>query len=245
LTLTGTATINGTGNHLDNVLVGNSGANVLTGGRGNDILDGGAGFDRMLGGAGNDTYVVDNVRDVVMETANEGVDVVRSSVTYALGANVENLTLTGTAASNGTGNCLNNRLTGNSVNNVLNGGHGNDVLDGGAGADKLTGGKGADYFVFSNPLGPTNRDTVTDFKFGEGDRILLAESVFDQFGGKASLDGFFRYLTQTADGNDFIVYDQASGKLYYDHSGEGFAMAEFVTLLNKPQDLMECAFVIL
>ena len=78
----------------------------------------------MIGGIGNDTYVVDNAGDVVTENANEGTDTVQSAVTYTLGANVENLTLTGAAAINGTGNALDNVLTGNSANNVLTGGAG-------------------------------------------------------------------------------------------------------------------------
>ncbi|HCZ16815.1 MAG TPA: type I secretion protein, partial [Candidatus Accumulibacter sp.] len=80
--------------------------------------------------AGNDTYVIDNTGDVVTENAGEGADLVRSSVSYTLTANVENLTLTGTSALNGTGNTLNNVLTGNSGNNVLSGGTGADTLIG-------------------------------------------------------------------------------------------------------------------
>jgi Ca2+-binding RTX toxin-like protein len=244
LTLTGTVAINGTGNTLDNVLTGNSGVNVLTGGAGNDTLDGGAGADRMLGGIGNDTYVVDNTGDVVTENANEGVDLVRSSVTYTLAANVENLTLTGATAINGTGNTLNNALVGNSANNILTGGAGNDTLNGGAGSDTLTGGIGADLFVFSHALGSTNRDTLTDFNAAEGDRVQLDRTAFGQIGGKTSLDGMFRHLTQAADGNHFIVYDRATGKLFYDQSGQGSAMVEFATLSNRPQDLVPGAFVI-
>src|SRR4029077_15383287 len=94
LTLTGTTAINGTGNTLDNILTGNSAANTLTGGAGNDILNGGAGADTLRGGTGNDTYVVDAAGDSVTENANEGTDMVQSSVTYTLGTNLENLTLT-------------------------------------------------------------------------------------------------------------------------------------------------------
>ncbi|MFM6731750.1 MAG: FG-GAP-like repeat-containing protein, partial [Microcystis panniformis] len=117
LTLTGTANLNGTGNDLNNILTGNSGNNILTGNEGNDILNGAAGTDTMIGGLGNDTYTVDNTGDIVTENLNEGTDTVKASISYTLTDNVENLTLTGTANLNGTGNNLNNILTGNSGNN--------------------------------------------------------------------------------------------------------------------------------
>ncbi len=101
------------------MLIGNSANNVLTGGAGNDRLDGGVGNDTMVGGAGDDIYVVNQVGDVVTETANQGFDTVESSITFTLGSNVENLTLTGTANLNGTGSSANNVLIGNSGNNTL------------------------------------------------------------------------------------------------------------------------------
>ncbi|NCS31494.1 MAG: hypothetical protein GPJ18_24460, partial [Microcystis aeruginosa F13-15] len=140
LTLTGTANLNGTGNNLNNILTGNSGNNILTGLAGNDSLDGKAGTDTMIGGLGNDTYTVDNTGDIVIENLNEGTDTVQASISYTLTDNVENLTLTGTANLNGTGNNLNNILTGNSGNNILTGLAGNDSLDGKAGTDTMIGG---------------------------------------------------------------------------------------------------------
>ena len=151
LTLTGTAAINGSGNELDNTLTGNAASNTLNGGVGNDTLNGAAGTDTLIGGAGNDTYIVDNVGDVITENANEGTDTVQTAMTLpTLAANVENLTLTGTAAVNATGNTLDNVLTGNSAINTLNGGVGNDTLNGAAGADTLIGGLGDDTYIVDN-----------------------------------------------------------------------------------------------
>ena len=89
LTLNGTDNLDATGNGGNNWLVGNNGTNTL---------DGGAGVDEMRGFDGDDTYVVDNALDIVAENPGEGTDSVTSSVNHTLGANVENLTLTGTAA---------------------------------------------------------------------------------------------------------------------------------------------------
>ena len=79
------------------------------------MLNGGAGSDTLAGGKGDDIYVVDLPGDRAQEAANEGYDRVRSSVSFALGANIEELTLTGTAAINGTGNALANTITGNAA----------------------------------------------------------------------------------------------------------------------------------
>ncbi|HMO47928.1 MAG TPA: calcium-binding protein [Rubrivivax sp.] len=207
LTLTGTAAINGTGNGA---------ANLLSGNAGNNVLNGRSGADTMLGGAGNDTYIVDHAGDKVYETTTTsssvnagGVDTVKSSLSFSLAAStgvsfVENLTLTGSAAINGTGNALNNVLTGNSAantlsggagNDTLNGGAGNDVLIGGAGSDRLTGGAGNDIFHFNSTLGS---DTVTDFnsaadtfRFSQaGLRIGNGDTVVDGFAVRHASGGF-------------------------------------------------------
>ncbi len=159
LTLTGSGAINGTGNASNNVIIGNVGVNTLSGHTGADTLS---------GGAGNDTYVLDNSADVVIESLNEGTDTIQSSVTYTLGANVENLTLTGTTAISATGNALDNLLTGNAGINTLNGGDGNDTLNGGPGADGMAGGLGNDSYVV-NVAG----DTITEW-VNQGTDIVQA-----------------------------------------------------------------------
>ncbi|MFM6265049.1 MAG: furin, partial [Dolichospermum sp.] len=96
LTLQGTTNINGTGNDLNNSITGNSGNNAITGGLGNDTLIGGTGADTLVGGVGNDSYYVDSTADIITESVNQGTDIVFTTVTYTLSANVENLTLQGT-----------------------------------------------------------------------------------------------------------------------------------------------------
>ena len=138
----------------DDILNGNGGNDTLNGGTGNDRLNGGLGSDTMNGGLGNDTYVVNSAADVVndpnilqpfpLPPISGGVDTVESSISYTLGSTIENLTLTGFGAINGTGNALNNIINGNGSNNVLSGLGGNDTLNGGLGNDTLNGGDGND-----------------------------------------------------------------------------------------------------
>jgi Ca2+-binding RTX toxin-like protein len=164
LSLTGTTAINGTGNALNNVLTGNSAANVL---------DGEVGADQMVGGAGNDTYVVDNPGDAATEQGSEGTDTVQSAVSYSLSANLENLTLTGSATIDGSGNTLDNVLAGNSAVNVLIGGAGNDVLDGREGSDTLVGGTGDDTYVVDTP-----GDVVTELANEGTDTVQTALQIY-------------------------------------------------------------------
>ncbi len=170
----------------NDTLDGGDGNDTLDGGDGNDTLDGGVGVDSMDGGDGNDTYFVDNSDDIVKEVFDDELggtaDTVFASVTYSLapgtpdnqGYGIENLTLTGSADINATGNDKNNVLTGNSGNNVLDGGVGVDSIDGGNGNDTLFGGLGNDTLN-----GGADNDTYlfdTDLVLG-GDRLIDASGI--------------------------------------------------------------------
>jgi len=179
-------------------LVGTTHADTLTGGAGADTLNGGADIDRLIGGAGNDTYYVSDT-DVVVELPGGGVDTVSTSSSYALGANVENLTLTGAGRAGGFGNALANEIIGNSGanriegaagNDTINGAGGADTLVGGAGDDRLTGGAGNDTFIINRGDG---HDVITDF--GNGSDVLDLSSFY----------GAGLHPTITASGADSIL----------------------------------------
>jgi Ca2+-binding RTX toxin-like protein len=158
--------VSGTSQHS---IYGNTHANTLNGTSGNDYIDGvhntGNTGDTMTGGAGDDTYVVNNNHDHVVENTGQGIDTVLLKATsYTLAANVENLTAQGSVAHNVVGNQSDNLITASSGNDTINGGAGNDIIKAGAGADMLTGGTGHDMFAFS-AVGAGSK--ATDFHPGE------------------------------------------------------------------------------
>jgi Ca2+-binding RTX toxin-like protein len=228
LTLTGTAAINGWGNSLNNTITGNSAANILIGGAGNDVLDGCGGADTLTGGLGDDTYIVDVAWDVVTELANEGTDTVKASLSYTLSANVENLTLTGTAAINGTGNSLNNTITGNSAANILNGG---------AGSDYLTGGLGGDIFIFTVVSDSISAamDRIADFSWASGDYIDLTR--IDANSALAG-DQAFSFVTAFSKqaGQATLTYNAWNDTTTFRGDVNGDGVADFVLQINGQQD---------
>lgn len=161
LTYTGSVAFTGTGNELNNIIIGSFFAA--------NILDGGAGADMLQGGFANDTYIVDNVGDIIVEQVGVSVDLIKTSLNnYSLmqAANVENLTFTGTGNFNGTGN---------EAKNTITGGTGNDLLDGGFGADTLVGGLGDDVYIVDNA-----GDVVSEAANGGTDEIrtsLATQSI--------------------------------------------------------------------
>ncbi len=218
-------------------LYGDGGSDVLTGSSSTNILDGGTGIDTMSGGAGGDTYYVDDAGDQVLEFALGGTDVVRTTVSFTLADNVENLIIEGMASLNGTGNSATNQLTGNGADNVLSGlggndrltgGLGNDRLIGGAGRDILTGGAGSDDFVFSE-WGTGNFDTVADFD-AAFDTIQLSSTAFGlDIGAIDSSE--FGFGTKATTATQRLVYDQARGDLYFDADGNGAGGRQLIASL--------------
>jgi serralysin len=153
-------------------LIGNSIANVLQGQRGNDVLLGGAGADTMVGGAGSDSYEVDDLRDVLVEAAEQNsADVVYAYVDFTLPREVEHLVLSYGNQTYGYGNDGNNIMVGNARGNVL---------EGRAGYDTLTGGAGSDLFIVNQNFGV---DVIKDFTAGAGteDAIYFSRALFSSF----------------------------------------------------------------
>jgi Ca2+-binding RTX toxin-like protein len=190
-----------------------------------DTFDGGAGADRLEGAGGNDTYVVDNAGDQVIEKANEGIDTVRTSISYGLIAHVEHLTATGSASIALMGNTLANAITGNAGANridggagadTLRGGLGDDTLDGGAGADLLDGGAGFDFVSFaSSSVGVRAGPAVGS---GDGDTWTSVEGII----GSAHADtliGNGASQLHGSGGND--IYEVRMGDLVAESAGGG------------------------
>jgi serralysin len=237
-------------------LSGGGGDDTLQGGDNDDVLNGGIGADWMFGGPGNDLYIVDAGDQVVEwdvltpdvlagDVGDGGLDTIESSVSWNLDGvpfaegliNIENLTLTGVANINGTGNILNNVIKGNSGNNTLDGRYGNDTLIGGEGNDTLMGGIGADKFRFdSTPSAATNKDTITDFLSGV-DSLQFSKAVMSGLGATGHfVAGDARFWANTTgaahDASDRLIYNTSTGDLYYDLNGNTAGGATLLATLT-------------
>jgi uncharacterized repeat protein (TIGR02059 family) len=211
-------------------LHGDEGNDTVSGGIGNDTLDGGTGIDVMFGGEGNDTYIVDTASDQVIEYRGEGIDTVRSSVSYMLeNANVENLVLMGSAAY-GYGNGLANRMTASDSGSLLHGWGGNDTLSGGASRDRLYGSSGDDRLYGNGGndrlYGGTGKDrlegdTGRDYLAGDsGNDILKGGDGHDTINGGSGNDVIYggrgKDSLTGGSGRDTFVFDTKFGKGEFD-----------------------------
>jgi len=211
--------ISGFGNELDNIITGNSGSNQLDGGAG--------GRDTLIGGGSNDIYHVRSTDDVVIEEAVVGSGVADSIWAYvdisALADNVENVVARGGDALSLTGNAVANQLIGNNAANVLNGKEG---------SDRLCGNGGPDQFVFDTEYGGANIDHIVDFTHN-GDKIVLGSGVFANVALGALAAGAFVNGTAAADEDDRVIYDQATGRLWYDVNGDTFGGQRLFAVLDN------------
>jgi Ca2+-binding RTX toxin-like protein len=229
-----------TGNEISNAISGGNAGDTLSGGGGDDTLDGGLGNDTLVGGIGNDVYLIGDAGDVIIEALGEGNDtalVTLSSFTLAAGLSIETIR-PGMGVDNLdlaiTGNELANAITGTSGANIINGGGGDDRLSGMFGNDTLTGGSGSDTFFFGTPPQQGDFDTITDFTVGV-DRIGLSTAAFGTLVAGSLAASAFVIGTAALDADDRVIYNAATGALFYDADGNGAGAAiQFAVLYGAP-----------
>jgi Ca2+-binding RTX toxin-like protein len=126
-------------------------------------------------------------------------------------------------------------IRGLSGNDIIFSLGGDDTVIGGLGIDFLAGGAGRDFFVFNAPLSPANRDVVHDFSHVD-DTFRLENAVMKAFVRPGALNPAFFYLGSAAhDGNDHIIYNKATGGLFYDSNGSlAGGVTQLATLTSKP-----------
>jgi Ca2+-binding RTX toxin-like protein len=230
--IVGTNAINLTGNELNNEIYGNNGANTLNGG-------GGAG-DYLVGWGGDDVYLIFTGGEIVVENANGGRDVVYSTVSYALAADtsVEVLSTNSIAGTSGI------NLIGNELGQEVYGNNGANTLNGGAGGDYLAGFGGADNFAFTTALGSGNVDHLADFSAVD-DTILLENAVFTGLANGALPANAFVAGSAAADADDRIVYNSATGQIFFDADGTGGGAQLLFATVNAGTILTASDFMVI
>nr|WP_260416210.1 calcium-binding protein [Pseudomonas cichorii] len=207
------------------LLSGTDANDLLIGDAGGNTLDGGAGADVLEGRTGDDTYIVDNVGDVIKEVVGGGYDLVKSSVSHTLANEVESLQLLGTAAINGTGNELANRIVGNSANNVLDGAGGSDVLIGGLGDDTYVVDDGSDRVVESQGQGTDTVNASVSFTLASNlENLNLTGSASINATGN-SVDNILRgnigdNRLDGAQGADLMIGGLGNDTYFVDNAGD-------------------------
>ena len=204
------------------MISGTDQADTLVGSSGNDTLDGDLGADTMTGGDGNDIYVVDNAFDSVVEsnTSTSQIDTVQASVSWTLGANLENLVLTGVSQIDGTGNERRNFITGNAADNVIDGAAGSDSMSGGDGNDTYYVDNVDDSVIETNSNGvPGGIDSVHSslaaYSLANNVENLYIDSAGAANGTGNALDntlfaGAGNNVLDGREGNDTVSYERAS-----------------------------------
>ena len=227
------------GNNGANILLGNGGNDILLGNGGNDILNGGTGADNMNGGAGDDIYYVDNVGDIVVESAGGGRDSIYTSSSYFLreGQDVELLVAANRSSTAGID------LFGNSLANIVHGSEGANWIDGKGGRDVLVGYGAGDTFAFTTALGTSNVDTILNFALE--DRIAVDNAIFTGLAYGVLGAAAFRTGSAAADADDRIIYNSATGALLFDADGVGGAAAVQFATMSPGLALTNADFIVI
>lgn len=195
---------------------GNTLGNTLTGGDFQDTLRGGDGNDALQGGAGNDLLYGDKNDDKLY--GGDGHDQLF-------------------------GGAHGDQLYGGAGNDYLNADVGDDTLNGGVGRDILDGGNGQDNFVFDQAPLPENADTIVGYS-AAADTIKLAQSAFSALSLGTLKAGAFAQWSAAGEADDRIVYDKASGGIYFDATGGDRADAELIATLDNKVDINAADFFV-
>lgn len=234
----------------DDILVGGGGNDSIDGGAGNDLLEGGAGNDKLVDTAG-DNLVIDDSGNANI-TLGDGADIVitgsgNDKIVAGGGANLidagdgnnkitalsgDDTITSGSGNDNISAGDGNNFIAAGAGNDKVVSGSGNDIINGGAGADKLTGGAGNDSFVFDN-LAQGGMDSISDF-LTLSDVLVFEDSVFTSLAGGIAAENLVVGAGAVAqDDNDFLIFNTAGGKLYYDADGNGAGAAIQIAALKS------------